>query len=158
VNDPYIVQQPVSLTNDFGTTAAFTVVGMAASYQWKRNGGDLTGATNATLTLNSVGLGDVGSYTCVLTGANGSITSSAATLTITGSPLYITSILPSGANFIISFVANASDPASAFKVINGAVVTGVTNLDAAAVITGGGGVYQATVPASGPSQFYRIQR
>jgi hypothetical protein len=43
-------------------------------------------------------------------------------------------------------------------VINGAVVTGVTNLDAAAVITGGGGVYQATVPASGPSQFYRIQR
>jgi hypothetical protein len=158
VNDPYIVQQPVSLTNDFGTPATFTVVGMAANYQWQRNGGDLTGATNATLTLNSVGLGDAGSYTCVLTGANGSITSSAATLTITGSPLYITSIVPSGANFIISFVANASDPASAFKVLNGAVVTGVTNLDAAAVITGGGGVYQATVPASGPSQFYRIQR
>jgi hypothetical protein len=158
VNDPYIVQQPVSLTNDFGTTATFTVVGMAASYQWKRNGGDLAGATNATLTLNSVSLGDAGSYTCVLTGANGSIISSPATLTITGSPPYITSIVPSGANFIINFVATASDPASAFKVLNGAVVTGVTNLDAAAVITGSGGVYQATVPASGPRQFYRIRR
>jgi hypothetical protein len=158
VNDPYIVQQPVSLTNDFGTTATFSVVGMAASYQWKKNGGDVNGATNATLTLNSVSLGDAGSYTCVLTGANGSIISSTATLTVTGSPPYITSFVPSGANFIINFVATASDPASAFKVLNGAVVTGVTNLDAAAVITGGGGVYQATVPASGPSQFYRIQR
>jgi hypothetical protein len=158
VNDPYIVQQPVSLTNDFGTTATFSVVGMAASYQWKKNGGDVNGATNATLTLNSVSLGDAGSYTCVLTGANGSISSSAATLTVTGSPPYITSIAPSGANFIIKFVATASDPASAFKVLNGSVVTGVTNLDAAAVITGAGGMYQATVPASGPSQFYRIQR
>jgi hypothetical protein len=157
-NDPYIVQQPVSLTNDFGTTAIFNVVGMATSYQWQKNNAAINGATNAALTLNSVSLGDAGSYTCVLTGANGSIISSAATLTVTGSPPYITSIIPSGTNFIINFVATASDPASAFKVLNGAVVTGVTNLDAAAVITGGGGVYQATVPASGPSQFYRIQR
>jgi hypothetical protein len=158
VNDPYIVQQPVSLTNDFGTTATFSVVGMAAIYQWQKNNAIINGATNAALTLNSISLGDAGSYTCVLTGANGSIISSAATLTVTGSPPYITSIVPSGANFIINFVATASDPASAFRVLNGAVVTGVTNLDAAAVITGGGGVYQATVPASGPSQFYRIQR
>jgi hypothetical protein len=152
------VQQPVSLTNDYGTTATFTVVGMAASYQWKKNGGDLTGATNATLTLNSVSLGDAGSYTCMLTGANGSLLSSPATLTVTGSPPYIISIVPSGTNFIINFIATASDPASAFTVLHGAVVTGVTNLDAAARITGSGGVYQATVLASGPSQFYRIQR
>jgi len=158
VNDPYIVQQPVSLTNDFGTAATFTVVGMASSYQWQKNNANINGATNPVLLLNSVSLGDAGGYTCILTGANGSISSSVATLTVTGSPPYITSIVPSGANFIIKFVATASDPASAFKVLNGAVVTGVTNLDAAAVITGAGGAYQATVPASGPSQFYRIQR
>ena len=36
VNDPYIVRQPVSLTNAFGTTATFTVVAMATSYQWQK--------------------------------------------------------------------------------------------------------------------------
>ena len=158
VNDPYLLQQPASLTCDYGTPASFTVVGMAASYQWQRNNNPLTGATSATLTLNSVSLGDAGSYTCVLTGANGSITSSPATLTITGSPPYITSIVPNGANFIINFVSAASDPASAFKVLKGASPVGVTIVDTAAVITGGNGVYQATVPASGPTQFYRIQK
>ena len=94
----------------------------------------------------------------MLTGANGSLTSSAATLTINGSPPYITSIVPSGANFIINFISLFSDPASAFKVLYGSVVTGVTNTNTAAVITGSDGVYQATVPANGPRQFYRIQK
>ena len=157
-NDPYIVQQPASLTVDFGATAVFTVVGMATSYQWQKDNRIIDGATNATLTLSSVSLGDAGVYTCVLTGANAPITSTPATLTITGSPLYITSIVPNGANVILHFTASATDPASAFKVLNGSVVTGVTNLDAAAVISGSGGVYQATVPANGQQQFYRIQK
>jgi hypothetical protein len=161
VNDPYIVQQPVSLTNDFGTTATFTVAAMASSYQWKKDGVNINGATSATLTLNSVSLQDVGSYTCVVTGANGSVTSSPATLTVTNvtnAPMYITSIVPSGVNYIINFISAPSDPASGFKVLYGTVVTGVTNTSTTAVITGSDGVYRATIPASGPRQFYRIQK
>jgi hypothetical protein len=158
VNDPYIVQQPVSLTNDFGTTATFTVVAMATGYQWQKNGVSINGATNAALTLNSVSLHDAGTYTCVVTGANAPVNSDAATLTVNGGPPYITSIVPSGVNFIINFISSPSDPPLAFKLLNGSVVTGITNTNTSAVITGGGGAYQATVPASGPRQFYRIQK
>jgi hypothetical protein len=84
VNDPYIIQQPVDQTTAPGTTATFTVVAMGTGYQWKKNGANIPGATSATLVLNSVGPTDVASYTCVVTGANGTVTSSPATLTLSG--------------------------------------------------------------------------
>jgi len=84
VNDPYIIQQPVNQTTAPGTTATFTVVAMGTGYQWKKNGANIPGATSATLVLNSVGATDVASYTCVVTGANGTVTSSPATLTLAG--------------------------------------------------------------------------
>jgi hypothetical protein len=93
VNDPYIVEQPVSVTTNYGASATFTVVAMAASYQWQKNGHDIGGATSATLTLNAVSSLDEGSYTCVVSGANGSLTSSAATLTVSGSPPVLTATL-----------------------------------------------------------------
>src|ERR1039458_7436479 len=93
LNDPYIIQQPVSLTNDYQTTATFTVVALTASYQWQKNGRSIGGATSAVLTLNAVSGLDEGAYTCVVTGANGSLTSSAATLTVIGSPPFLTASL-----------------------------------------------------------------
>lgn len=93
VNDPYIVQQPVSVTTNYGDSVTFTVAAMAASYQWQKNGHDIGGATGATLTLNAVSSLDEGAYTCVVSGANGSLTSSAATLTVIGSPPFLTATL-----------------------------------------------------------------
>jgi Immunoglobulin I-set domain. len=90
VNDPYIIQQPVDQTTAPGTTATFTVVAMGTGYLWKKNGAIIPGATSATLVLNSVGPTDVASYTCVVTGANGSVTSSPATLTLAGGRPIIT--------------------------------------------------------------------
>jgi hypothetical protein len=84
VNDPYIIQQPVNQTVAPGSTATFTVVAMGTGYQWKKNGGIINSATNATLVLNSVGAGDVASYSCVVTGANGSLPSNPATLSLIG--------------------------------------------------------------------------
>ena len=74
-----------------------------------------------------------------------------------GSSPQITGIVPSGTNFVITFTGPASDPASAYTLLSGALVSGVTNV-APATITGTNGVYQATVPASGPVQFYRVRR
>jgi hypothetical protein len=93
VNDPYIIQQPVNQTNAPGTTATFTIVAMGTGYQWKKNGGTINGATNATLMLNSVSAIDVASYTCVVTGANGSVTSTPATLTLLGGRPTLTATL-----------------------------------------------------------------
>jgi Immunoglobulin domain len=93
VNDPYIVQQPVSISTNYGAAATFSVVAMATSYQWQRNGSPVSGATGSSLTLNPASALNAGTYTCVVTGANGSLTSSAATLTVSGSPPFLTAAL-----------------------------------------------------------------
>lgn len=72
-------------------------------------------------------------------------------------PPVITSIVPSGSNFIITFTGPSGDAPSAYTLLSGSAVTGITNV-ASAIMTGGSGVYQATVAASGPIQFYRIKR
>jgi hypothetical protein len=92
-NDPYIIQQPANQTNAVGTTATFSVVAMGTSYQWKKNGGNINGATNATLVLNSVTASDVANYTCVVTGANGSVTSTPASLSLIGGQPTLTATL-----------------------------------------------------------------
>ena len=74
------------------------------------------------------------------------------------SPPKITSIVPSGTNFVITFTGSASDAPSAYSVMSGAAVTGITNVVASATIIGSGGVFQATVPANGAIQFYRVRR
>ncbi|MCX6874714.1 MAG: cadherin-like beta sandwich domain-containing protein [Verrucomicrobia bacterium] len=88
---PQIATQPESRINVAGTTATFTVTATGSSpltYQWRNNelnladGGNVFGTTTATLTLTSVQLADVGSYTVVVTNAYGSVTSTAATLAL----------------------------------------------------------------------------
>ncbi|HMN41016.1 MAG TPA: GC-type dockerin domain-anchored protein [Phycisphaerales bacterium] len=78
--------QPQSLSACIGGAASFTVVAEGASltYQWRRAGTPLTGATGPTLTLVPVISGDVGGgYDCVVTGACGSATSAPASLSLT---------------------------------------------------------------------------
>ncbi len=52
------------------------------SYQWKKDGAEITGATNATLLLSHATAADNGSYTVVVSNWRGSVTSSAATVTV----------------------------------------------------------------------------
>ena len=86
VNDPYIIQQPVSITTNYGAAATFSVVAMATSYQWQKNGSPVSGATGSSVTLSPANALNAGTYTCVVSGANGSITSSPATLIVPDSP------------------------------------------------------------------------
>ncbi|HKQ48040.1 MAG TPA: SBBP repeat-containing protein [Phycisphaerae bacterium] len=69
-----------------GTPGAFSVVASGTeplSYQWRREGIDISGATSDTFPLAPDSLDDGGSYDVVITNACGSlITSSAATLTV----------------------------------------------------------------------------
>jgi hypothetical protein len=52
------------------------------SFQWQKDGVNVSGATNMQLTINPALSKDAGNYTCVVTGANGLVVSSAATLTV----------------------------------------------------------------------------
>ena len=87
--NPSITSQPQSITRTVGTSATFTVTasGTSLTYQWKKNGGNLTGATSSSYTISSVASGDAGNYTVVVSGACGSpVTSSTAVLTVCTTP------------------------------------------------------------------------
>jgi len=73
-------------------------------------------------------------------------------------PPYITGIDFSAGILTIHFTGASSDPASVFVLFSAPAVQGPYSPAAGAVITGSGGTYQATIPASGTLQFYRIER
>lgn len=90
---PSITTQPVAKTVNPGASHTFTVVakGTRLSYQWRRIGsGDLAGKTSPTLTLTQLQDADEGLYECVVANTAGSITSSAAQLTVNNKVIILT--------------------------------------------------------------------
>lgn len=85
---PVITKQPSNQTiNEGGNiNLAITATG-ATGYQWKKDGSDIPSATNATYSKSGALPADAGSYTCVVTGAGGSVTSSPATVTVKALPV-----------------------------------------------------------------------
>lgn len=80
---PVITQQPSGQTINEGETLTLNVVATGATgYQWKKGEEDILNATSATYTKEGATAADAGSYTCVVTGAGGSVTSNAATVTV----------------------------------------------------------------------------
>ena len=85
--DPAITQQPVSQTVNEGDPVSFSVTATAAdSFQWRFNGSNIGGATSATLNIASASLGDAGAYTVRVTNTCGTVTSTAAQLTVNEAP------------------------------------------------------------------------
>ena len=88
IKPPAITQQPTNQTvNEGGTLTLSVLANNATGYQWKKDGEDISSATSATYTKQSVVPADAGSYTCVVTGAGGSVTSSPATVTVKALPV-----------------------------------------------------------------------
>ena len=86
---PSITTQPASQTKNPGDTATFTVAASGTaplSYQWQKNGGNISGATSATLTISDVQLSDAANYAVVVRNAGGTATSQSAALTVTSTP------------------------------------------------------------------------
>jgi hypothetical protein len=94
VAKPAIKTQPVSQTAEVGKKVTFSVTATGTgplTYQWQKNGKNITGATSSSLTLTNLKTTNNGSYTVVVTNAGGSVTSKAATLKVVPKvvPLYI---------------------------------------------------------------------
>lgn len=85
VIDPIIVSQPVSVATNVGWMVAFRVAAVGTpplSYQWRKNGEAIAGATDATLSLRNVQATDAGIYDVVVTNVFGSVISAGARLTL----------------------------------------------------------------------------
>jgi glucose/arabinose dehydrogenase len=170
---PLITTHPPSRGISVGQSTTFTVVASgpgSLSYQWQRNGTAISGATSASYVLNSAALSDNGAaFRCVVTNANGSTTSNAATLTVgTGqTPTGVITAPAAGAVFrggdVINFSATATDPedgtlpASAFtwEVLLHHADHAHTIVAPQSGVTGG----SFTVPTNGETSadvFYRI--
>lgn len=87
---PMIATQPQSPTVLPGGSVSFTVSAGGVpdpTYQWYVDGSAFSGATTNTLSFANARSSDAGAYTVVVTNAMGSVTSSAATLTVSAAPV-----------------------------------------------------------------------
>ena len=97
---PSITAQPANQTVTVGQTATFSVVASGTApltYQWKKNGTPITGATSASYTTPATVIGDNGAtFSVVVTNSAGSATSNTATLTVNaaGTTPTITALSP----------------------------------------------------------------
>ncbi|HEY9250135.1 MAG TPA: immunoglobulin domain-containing protein [Rariglobus sp.] len=140
---------PLSQTVLSGGEVTFSVTASgtpAPTFQWKKQGEDIPGATQATLTLTAITLDDAGEYTVVVTNTIGSTESAVATLTvhippkITAQPAGRT--VGIGATVIFSVSATGS-PAPSYQwlkdgqEISGATADQYTIYDAQSTDSGG---------------------
>lgn len=99
-------QNPANLIVAVGYKATFSVVASGSgtlTYQWKKGGVAISGATSASYTTAALTLGDSGSlYTCDVTGRAGTVSSSPGTLTVQALGTAVTAN-----NTTITFVADA---------------------------------------------------
>ena len=78
---PIVVGQPQSQMVGQGSSATLSVIASGTSplgYQWRKNGANVSGAVSATLTLNNIQSGDLGTYDVVVKNVAGSMTSNGA--------------------------------------------------------------------------------
>ena len=105
-------------------SVANPLAGYAVHYQWYRNGvplsdgGNVSGANSATLTLSGLTLGDAGIYTVEVGNVAGSVTSLPITLTVLTPPVLTSPTLSSnhvfqftlsgyaGSNYVIEASSN----------------------------------------------------
>ncbi|MEY4686135.1 MAG: hypothetical protein RIR76_158, partial [Verrucomicrobiota bacterium] len=83
---PIITRQPASTSVAAGQAVSLTVEASGSpvlSYQWRKDGSAVVGATSASLNLAAVSAASVGSYDVVVTNPAGSVTSQAASLAVT---------------------------------------------------------------------------
>jgi glucose/arabinose dehydrogenase len=115
---PVIGSHPQSQIVSVGGSATFSVIanGYNVTYQWLRNGSDISGANQSSYTLTNAQLSDDGAlFSCRVTNSHGTVTSNTATLQVTTRPAPVPVIdqPANGATYIagqkLSFSGSATD-------------------------------------------------
>jgi hypothetical protein len=144
---PDITTQPINKTTCAGSSATFSVIahGDALTYQWRKgtthlvNGGNISGATSAILTINPANLSDVASnYNVVVSGSiTPNQTSTNASLTVNAVPSIVTA--PTNqtacAGNSVSFSVNATGTGLTYQwrkgtvnLVNGGNISGANSI------------------------------
>src|ERR1039457_4053095 len=90
---PIILVQPSSQTVLLSGSATFSVTafsGTTLSYQWMKNGVNISGATSSSYTISPVQASDAGSYSVLVFNGGVSVTSSTAPLAVLVLPTFST--------------------------------------------------------------------
>ncbi|MBS0662048.1 MAG: immunoglobulin domain-containing protein [Verrucomicrobia bacterium] len=87
VSTPTIVTQPLGHTVATGSSVVFGVeaTGGNLTYQWKKDGNPIGGATGSQCLVSNAQASNAGSYTVTVSNGSGSVTSSAAVLNVVSS-------------------------------------------------------------------------
>ncbi|HEX8999648.1 MAG TPA: immunoglobulin domain-containing protein, partial [Blastocatellia bacterium] len=137
-----ITTQPVSQNKVTGQSATFSVVATGTgtlTYQWRKGGVNIPGATASSYTIASVVPADAGNYDVVVTGTCGSVTSNLAVLNINcvtitvGPPTLPDGVAGTAYNQTISATPTA---AYTFALASGALPTGLSLNPTTGAITG----------------------
>ena len=135
---PAITTQPANQTVTAGQTATFSVTATGTaplSYQWQKNGANISGATSASYTTPATTTSDSGStFRVVVSNSAGTATSNAATLTVTPAPVAPTittqpanQTVTAGQTATFTVVASGTAPLSYQWQKNGANISGATS-------------------------------
>ena len=117
---PAITSQPGNLKVSAGQPATFRVSASGTAplrFQWQKNSINIAGATGATYTISNTTAASAGQYRVIVTNPAGSVTSNAATLTVTTFNAAPTAKILSPVNHtlyragtVITFTGTGTDP------------------------------------------------
>ena len=134
-HSPIISIQPGSQTVNAGQTASFGVVATGSAtftYQWTKNGSNISGATASTYTTPATSSADNGAvYRVTVSNAHGTVTSSNATLTVITAPTVSTQpsdqTVTAGQTASFSVSASGTAPFTYQWRKNGSNISGATS-------------------------------
>jgi hypothetical protein len=149
-----ITSQPSSVTTNAGSNAIFQVsaVGIGTlTYQWRKDGSNIAGATSPVLALTNVQLPDAGIYTVVVSDSVGPMISDPAMLTVVLRPAILVHpanvTVLEGQPFTVSVVATGTPPLHYRWRKNGAnyLLDGPPSISFPAAATNDAGAYSVFV-------------
>ncbi|MFN7140559.1 MAG: immunoglobulin domain-containing protein, partial [Limisphaerales bacterium] len=129
---PTILTHPASLSRNVGGSATFSVnaTNNVEGYQWRFEGNPIPGATNSSYTRSNVQPAHAGQYSVVVINRAGTVSSTAATLTVNVAPSIeaqpedTTARVGNNAEFEV--IVSGSDPLSYQWFFNGNDISGAT--------------------------------
>ena len=152
---PVITVQPQSNVGvTAGNNITLTVTASSTTpmtYQWQRNGVNISGANASSYTITNVQAGNVGAYTVIVTNTYGSTTSNTANIALADCNVPVITSQPSGATLTaggtLSLSVTATGAVSYQWRKNGVNISGAnsTTYNIPTVVTGDAGAYSVTV-------------